>query len=108
VAGVVEVPGLDAVEVDDRADLVHRGLVCVRAQVVAGDEEVAGVQRDADAVGGESLHPVRQVGGFVADLGAGAGHVLDEQLHVVGRALERLADALLDAVEGEVLPGALV
>ena len=98
--GVVDVQRAEPVEADHAVELVeHGGERLGGADVVAGGEQVAGVQADAEplvAAGG--LDQPRELLERAPERAAGAGGVLEVQRAVVGLG-ERLGDHLRRALD---------
>ena len=98
----------EAVEADDRVEVVDdAGQPLRRPHVVAGGEQVAGVEADAEAlVAAGQLDQRRELLERAAERAAGAGGVLEVQRARLGLR-ERLGDRLAAARSSAASTGAL-
>src|SRR5256884_7106719 len=94
---------------DGRLALAHGAPVArLGAEVVAGGEQMAGIQADAEPLGpSRALHERGQLAERAADRVAGAGGVLERDLDAIARgARERLVERGGDPSEPGLEPGA--
>src|SRR5438477_5918648 len=100
---VVGVDDDEVLDADLLLELGHRELEALgRRKVVAGGVGVLGVEADLHAVAPDFAHDPAEIGEGGADGAAGAGRVLEDELHVFRRGLDYLGAGDTDLLENGV------